>query len=443
MSKTKKSATQERLTKESAERAAKMGKQKEARLAALESSKFESSPVRLISIADIHVGERLRALNADEVDKLATSMQAAGQLAPIVVRKTPRSDTAYALVAGLHRLQAAQKLGQDLIQAAIHEAMEPAAAEMAEITENLMRFDLSPAERIAHTDRWKALYEAEHPEVKHGSTGRGRGKSSQNEQSNSSAAEHIAENTERGASSVRRDMTIAKKLGKKLLAEITGTSLDKDAEMLALCELPPLLVKAIVAKAQAGEEVSAKKRLAEWEKSTGESQTALRARAESLGYWLTVRGKKLRLINKDIGADNTICDGLDAVAQQLDKISARVKPTPVLTASAERPALADGAPPTEPTERPQQAEPELDAGHTANEPPSNGHAVNGRPDDDRPLAEKLHYALNDVWSLCEDQNNWPHLSADQKVELRGAMTKLGYLRELLPRLATPSKSKLH
>ena len=67
---------------------------------------------------------------------------------------------------------------------------------------------------------------------------------------------------------------------------------------------------------------------------------------------------------------------------------------------------------------------------------TNGHAANVKPDDDRPLAEKLHYALNDVWSLCQDQNNWPHLSADQKVELRGAMTKLGYLRDLLPRLAT-------
>ncbi len=69
-------------------------------------------------------------------------------------------------------------------------------------------------------------------------------------------------------------------------------------------------------------------------------------------------------------------------------------------------------------------------------------AVVNKPDDDRPLAEKLHYALNDVWSLCQDQNNWSHLSADQKLELRGAMTKLGYLRELLPRLATP-KSTLH
>jgi hypothetical protein len=59
------------------------------------------------------------------------------------------------------------------------------------------------------------------------------------------------------------------------------------------------------------------------------------------------------------------------------------------------------------------------------------------------LAEKLHYHLNDIWSLCQGANNWSHLSADQKVELRGAMTKLGYLRDLLPRLATPSKSKPH
>jgi hypothetical protein len=78
----------------------------------------------------------------------------------------------------------------------------------------------------------------------------------------------------------------------------------------------------------------------------------------------------------------------------------------------------------------------------AAEPPStNGHV--NKPDDDRPLAEKLHYHLNDIWSLCQDANNWSHLSADQKVELRGAMTRLGYLRDLLPRLATPAKSTMH
>jgi hypothetical protein len=108
---------------------------------------------------------------------------------------------------------------------------------------------------------------------------------------------------------------------------------------------------------------------------------------------------------------------------------------PVLMASAERPiekvrdefaALAGETPADDPPigEAQQPVEP----------PSTNGHV--NKPDDDRPLAEKLHYHLNDIWSLCQDANNWSHLSADQKVELRGAMTKLGYLRDLLPRLAT-------
>ena len=74
-----------------------------------------------------------------------------------------------------------------------------------------------------------------------------------------------------------------------------------------------------------------------------------------------------------------------------------------------------------------------EAQQPAEAPSTNGHT---KPDDDRPLAEKLHFHLNDVWSSCQDQNNWPHLSGDPKVELRGAMTKFGYLRDLLPQLAT-------
>ena len=127
--------------------------------------------------------------------------------------------------------------------------------------------------------------------------------------------------------------------------------------------------------------------------------------------------------------------------------------TPVLTASAERPleqvkaagaALADEAPAEPPTN-----------GHAADGfiPPGDDHggeaappaepSSNGKPDDDRSLAEKLERAVNVVWALCSDTNNWPHLSANKERELRAAMKKLGELREILPRLATPSKSKLH
>ena len=229
-------------------------------------SQFNTAPVRLIAIKDIQVGERLRSINDSEVTKLVESMMELGQLAPIVVRKTPRSDMAYALVAGLHRLQAAQKVGHSEIQATIREPMETPAAEMVEIAENLVRFDLKPAERIAHTKPWKELYEAAHPATKHGAVGR-KGKSAQNE--HSSAAKHIAEKTGRGESSVRRDATIAKKLGKGVLAKLKGSTLDRDDKLKALCELPPLIVEVLVTKAQADEKVSAKKRLVEWKKNEG------------------------------------------------------------------------------------------------------------------------------------------------------------------------------
>lgn len=313
--------------------------------------------------------------------------------------------------------------------------MDPAAAEMMEITENLIRFDLSPAERIAHTARWKTLYETAHPETKHGATGKGRGKRSQNEISNApaAAAEHIAKNTGRGKSSVSRDTTISKKLGDELVNRIKGTSLDKDAEMLALCELPPEVVEVIVAKAQAGKKVSAKERLAEWK-----TETALRARAESLGFRLLTRGKKFRLMNKDLGADFFDCPSLDAIGDRLDKIATRpalitkgANSEAPVTGSAERSiddvkaagaALAD--------EVVEAEVPAADLGEqtTAQTPPT-------EPPTDRSLAEKLHYHLNEVWALCEDESNWLALSPARQPELRGAMTKLGYLREVLPRLA--------
>jgi hypothetical protein len=40
--------------------------------------------------------------------------------------------------------------------------------ELAEIDENLIRFDLTPAERAMHTRARKKVYERLHPETKHG-----------------------------------------------------------------------------------------------------------------------------------------------------------------------------------------------------------------------------------------------------------------------------------
>ena len=50
-------------------------------------------------------------------------------------------------------------------------------ADQAEIDENLIRADLTPAENALHTARRKELYEKLHPETKKGATGKYRKKS--------------------------------------------------------------------------------------------------------------------------------------------------------------------------------------------------------------------------------------------------------------------------
>ena len=78
-----------------------------------------------------------------------------GQLQPIIVR--PRGDTGFWLVAGRHRLEAAKRLKWPMIRALVLENADE--AELAEIDENLIRADLSPAERALHVSRRKDLYE--------------------------------------------------------------------------------------------------------------------------------------------------------------------------------------------------------------------------------------------------------------------------------------------
>jgi hypothetical protein len=56
--------------------------------------------------------------------------------------------------------------------------MDADQAELAEIDENLIRADLTPAEEAIHIGRRKAIYEKLHPETVHGAVGR-RGKRSQ------------------------------------------------------------------------------------------------------------------------------------------------------------------------------------------------------------------------------------------------------------------------
>ena len=127
--------------------------------------------VRALAVADISGGRgpyRLRTtLDQDWVAVLADSMGEVGQLTTIDVELG--ANGALRLVAGAHRLAAAQRLGWVTISALVHaEGDTPDAARLREIDENLVRRELSALDRALHLAERKKVYERLYPEARHG-----------------------------------------------------------------------------------------------------------------------------------------------------------------------------------------------------------------------------------------------------------------------------------
>jgi N6-adenosine-specific RNA methylase IME4 len=208
-----------------------------------------------VSIADIAVpADRLRPLRPEIVEQLAGSMQTIGQLQHILIRR--RVDRGFYVVAGRHRFEAAKALGWLTIRAIV---TGDSGAELAEIDENLIRADLSPAERALHVARRKELYELQHPETKQGAApakrcGKGGKLKSQNE--NFTFVADTAAKTGKGRSTVARDATRGSKV--TVLADVVGTSLDQGDELDALAGLPDDVQRKLADRAKAGEKITAK-----------------------------------------------------------------------------------------------------------------------------------------------------------------------------------------
>ncbi len=126
-----------------------------------EKSAFSHNKIVLIEIENIAVGHRLRSVSKIKVDELAESIAAVGLLQPIVITEDAN------LVAGLHRLEACQRLGISEINAVVIPNCQ-LQREIAEIDENLIRNQLSVLEQCEQLKRRKELYEALYPETKRG-----------------------------------------------------------------------------------------------------------------------------------------------------------------------------------------------------------------------------------------------------------------------------------
>jgi len=227
-----------------------------------------------------------RAVDQSSVDSIASSIKEVGLISPIYVREIVkvlkgRASNVFRIVAGQHRLAAVKTLGHEHIDAyVIARDVLDIEVELIEIDENLCRADLTAAQRADSVARRARIWEAlqpvpvptqpveanpptsfsskksngttcpdTQPKVsKRGRVGEGRPPA---------FASETAALTGESKKSINRQLARANALGEDI-KEVVGTSLDKGVELDALKELPVKERKALIARAKAGEKVSAR-----------------------------------------------------------------------------------------------------------------------------------------------------------------------------------------
>jgi ParB-like chromosome segregation protein Spo0J len=175
-------------------------------------------------------------------------------LQPIVLR--PRG-VSYYLIAGRHRLEAARMCGHDRIRAVIIDGIDTDTALLAEIDENLVRADLSPAERAIHLAERKRIYLKKHPETASVRVRGGPGRRKKNESHSATGKapafiDDTAKKTGKHRATIAREVARAKIVN---LADIVGTTLDKPEQLDALAKLPETAQRDLISRAKGGEKI--------------------------------------------------------------------------------------------------------------------------------------------------------------------------------------------
>lgn len=202
-----------------------------------------------VSVALIDVPEgRARAFDPVWAEALARMIEVQGLLQPILVR--PQEGGRYMLIAGLHRLRAWGLLGRGAIPVTLSEADSDDAARLAEVMENLGRYDLIALDRCQHLHELKALWLKMYPQAKRGAHENrgnqhmgGKGQSlpfSTNEPEIFNFAEATAEKIGLSKRAINTAVRIWLHLSPESKARLTGTELArKQTELKALSEQKP------------------------------------------------------------------------------------------------------------------------------------------------------------------------------------------------------------
>lgn len=185
-----------------------------------------------IPIYQINVNAGRREADPEAVQKLADSISKVGLLNPITV------DQEYTLIAGLHRLEAAKRLGWTQIECTVKN-LDGLLAELAEIDENLIRRKLHYTDEGKQLTRRKEIYEMLHPETQQG---RRNGQTSKNETVSFLEAKPFSVDTAEKIGTSRRAVEQKIQVAKNLTPKATKTVKEHDIgfkNALKLSRLPP------------------------------------------------------------------------------------------------------------------------------------------------------------------------------------------------------------
>ena len=239
------------------------------------SAKHQRIPLRLLSASS-----QPRAIDPAAIDQLAASIKELGLINPITVRESAlfsrgvaSATGGYQTVAGHHRVAAVRALGWTEIDAIVVQTKTSIEAELIEIDENLVRSELTPAQRAHYTARRAEIREALAPSAPTEFRDENDGETGGNEISTSldtlpdgrkkgpqhhkAFAAETAALTGESKQSINQYRAIGEALGDDAL-RLSGTSLDKKAELTALAKMPEPQRKDLIERAQTGEKVTAR-----------------------------------------------------------------------------------------------------------------------------------------------------------------------------------------
>ena len=226
---------------------------------------IETNKTKSVPIDDVIVVGPSRPLSEPKVVDLVESISQLGLLSPLVgvLQREEDGREKVRVVAGGHRLEAIRRLGLPTIQCTILARDEALRVELAQIDENIIRHNPSPAEHAILTRRRSEIIKeltAQKGTLTHGETPSKKQALRRSGQKTGHDVASIRDQAKRTGESAGKIQRAKKRSGilGSLLSKVVGTSLDKGPELDALAKLPKEEREDLVNRATAGEAVSAR-----------------------------------------------------------------------------------------------------------------------------------------------------------------------------------------